>query len=136
MSRQLKFRVWSFLEKAFYYFTLEEGYPQGIACGVSEPQQYTEVYDSNKQELFDGDIVSYTVKHVELGESQNLIAQVMYVHKYGAWGFGREVYWDLILDCGVTNIIKIGNIFENSALLDQPLNSNEIGIQNNKGPSS
>ena len=55
--RELKFRVWSFLDKSFHYFFIEEGYPQGIAGGVSEPQQYTGLNDKNGKEIYEGDII-------------------------------------------------------------------------------
>ena len=57
MNRSLKFRIYSFLDKAFHHFTLEEGYPQGIAGVVSEPQQYTGLNDSKGNEIYEGDII-------------------------------------------------------------------------------
>lgn len=57
MNRPLKFRIYSYLDKSFHYFTLEEGYPQGIAGGVSEPQQFTGCYDAHNKEIYEGDIV-------------------------------------------------------------------------------
>ena len=46
MSREFKFRVYSFVCKEFIYFDIYD-YPQGIAGGVSEPQQFTGLKDKN-----------------------------------------------------------------------------------------
>ena len=56
--REIKFRVWVAVDKAFAYFDIYE-YPQGVAGGVSEPQEYTGIKDKNGKEIYDGDIVSF-----------------------------------------------------------------------------
>jgi len=51
MSREYKFRVYSFVDKEFIYFDIYD-YPQGIAGGVSEPQQYTGFKDADGKICF------------------------------------------------------------------------------------
>ena len=111
MSREFKFRVYSFLDKAFHYFTLEEGYPQGIAGGVSEPQQYTGLKDKNNNPIYEGDIVNFPYHTYRTNGKiiwENLswiIHEPGYVHKP-------------LADFFESDIEIIGNIFELPCKID------------------
>ena len=132
MSREHKYRVYSFLDKCFHYFDIYD-YPSGIAGGVSEPQQYTGLTDKNNIEVYDGDIVKinrcYTRPFVN--EKQQIdykfIEGEVEVGKV-LWGWNTQKYlvsyehirYDDIEDFDKPShrVEVIGNIFEHKHLLE------------------
>ena len=121
--REYKFRIYSFISKSFIYFDIYD-YPQGIAGGVSEPQQYLGRKDVDGKDIYDGDLV-------ELHTAAN-------DHAVGVKGYHcglYEIYWDrkyklkeikpnwffevVDNDCANFNIMKVvGNVFEHAYLLN------------------
>jgi uncharacterized phage protein (TIGR01671 family) len=122
--KEYKFRIYSFVSKYFIYFDVYEGVPQGIAGGVSEPQEYTGLKDKDGKEIYCGDIV-------ELHTAANDKAKGIKDNHCGLY----EIYWDRCYKLKTIkpnwffipnfespaadyNIMKVvGNVFENQELL-------------------
>ena len=121
--REYKFRIYSFISKSFIYFDVYD-YPQGIAGGVSEPQQHLGRKDVDGKDIYDGDLV-------ELHTAANDHAVGVKENHYGLY----QIYWDqkyklkeikpnwflkvIDNDCANFNIMKVvGNVFEHAYLLN------------------
>ena len=111
MSDRFKFRIYSFLDKSFHYFSIgdsEHGYPQGIAGGVSEIQQYTGLTDSKGKEIYEGDIVKY-ISFVGCVDMHNGVYIIDNEYKYHSVILGHVPKKDIKI---------IGNIFNPPCKLD------------------
>lgn len=116
MSREFKFRIYSFISKSFIYFDIYD-YPQGIAGGVSEPQQFTGLTDANDNPICEGDILK-----IDYNTFGDVIGQVLYETDQGAYILQwkrtgpNQNYINLNCDVAFESVI-VGNIFENPELL-------------------
>ncbi len=106
--RELKFRIWCHAPKTFEYFTVYD-YPQGIAGGVSTPDQYTGFKDVNGKEIYEGDIVEGWVKPFPMN------ADIGLKHKHtvhwtpeGRWSLSKIPIHGLMYDYEI-----VGNVYEN-----------------------
>ena len=121
MQRQLKFRVWDKLEKRFTYpdkgyqghYTLSlDGKFHNLQNGSGGDeyvvQQFTGFEDSEGNEVYEGDIVTYDLDHTVY-------------YQQVKWGYNGWVMEDVRgSDPLITNLPDfevIGNIFEHSELL-------------------
>lgn len=101
LPHELKFRVWSFLDKSFHYFTIYEGVPSGIAGGLSEPQQYTGKKDKHGKDIYEGDII-IGLHDFGPGGFAEKIAVISWNNEEGSYQWN---YWDMF------SIEITGNIF-------------------------
>lgn len=112
MSHEFKFRAYSFLDKEFHYFDIYEGVPQGIAGGLSEPQQFTGLIDKNNNPIYEGDIL--TCDLIGGDDPQTVI------FKDGIFTLDYLTPGCYTLHDEISQMVGhkvIGNIFENSKLI-------------------
>jgi hypothetical protein len=121
--REYKFRIYSFVSKSFIYFDIYD-YPQGIAGGVSEPQQYLGRKDVDGKDIYDGDLVGlHTAANdhsVGVKENHYGLYQIYWDQKYKLKEITPNWFLKVIdNDCANFNIVKVvGNVFEHAYLLN------------------
>ena len=121
--REYKFRIYSFVSKSFIYFDIYD-YPQGIAGGVSEPQQYLGRKDVDGKDIYDGDLVGlHTAANdhsVGVKENHYGLYQIYWDRKYKLKEITPNWFLKVIdNDCANFNIVKVvGNVFEHAYLLN------------------
>ena len=121
--REYKFRIYSFVSKSFIYFDVYD-YPQGIAGGVSEPQQYLGRKDVDGKDIYDGDLVGlHTAANdhsVGVKENHYGLYQIYWDQKYKLKEITPNWFLKVIdNDCANFNIVKVvGNVFEHAYLLN------------------
>jgi uncharacterized phage protein (TIGR01671 family) len=130
-NRQLKFRVWDKLEKRFIY--PDKGYQGHYVLSLDGKfhnlqngsggdeyvvQQFTELYDKNKKPIYEGDRVrfDYTGK-------VDIFGEVIWLEHRASFGVRYnntfETFEDVLMDHNMNCFEVIGNIFENSELLNK-----------------
>jgi uncharacterized phage protein (TIGR01671 family) len=119
----IKARVWKDDLKIMLYFNLRE---TAICFGISPTMMFTGLLDRNGKEIYEGDVVRYhwttstgkagisTPREVRFGECS------CNANEYELYGYYRhDPPWNDILTISeCKNIEVIGNIYENSELLE------------------
>ena len=103
-ERELKFRIWVHIDKAFTYFDIYD-YPSGIAMGVSHPMQFIGIKDSQGNDVYEGDILKNY-------DPSGANAVVCYDESHCCFTCGGYALWDKYGDT-----LVIGNIIEHKHLL-------------------
>ena len=111
MNREIKFRVWDKNEykmKVVKEMNLKEA---NLINDLFPLMQYTNCYDINDKEIYEGDIVETT-------RALNHIVGIVTMIK-GCWYIqdGKDSYYRLIPRFGTVENKVIGNKFENKELL-------------------
>ena len=118
-QREIKFRVWDSILKEWRNSSQLVLRPDGKATdgsiSIKEPvQQFTGLKDSKGNEIYEGDIISY-LQHLFNTSPDNYpvkTKEVKWKNMQGCW----NVYES---QAGESDLEVIGNIFENSELLNQ-----------------
>lgn len=108
MQREIKFRIWYNHQARFDYGSFELFAEHSFPLNWCQIQQFTGLKDKNGQEIYEGDVVEYTVSVVN---TETGVGEVKFDN--GAFG----VDYNPLFNIYEKNIKIIGNIFKNPELL-------------------
>ena len=128
MQRQLKFRAWDIDEKRFIYpdkgyqghYVLDlNGRFQNLQNGSGGDeyvvQQWTGFVDAKGKDIYEGDIIRGKFHDTDYhGHLETINSEIVWIEKYASFNIGIEEW-----RYSGEPVTIIGNIFENSELLNQ-----------------
>ena len=111
--RELKFRAWDDHNNEFIYFDdlywFEENYVHHSGDNHKIIQQFTGMQDSSDKEIYEGDLVDFSVRHYEeILKYKN--QEVIYKDEFGMFVFGEDEYYSL--SDRLFEIYVVGNKYE------------------------
>ena len=105
------------IEQDATYFTYGE-----FACAVEvKPEtvgQFTGLCDKNGKKIFEGDIVEFTDKYIQKKGRAKIVFEAFKWKYSGCYYGGNPIVW-LCIDDGSIEFEVIGNIHDNSELLEE-----------------
>ena len=131
--RKIKFRAWSILDKvmipdvALWNVYYGEIFPRTPDQRAWDLMQYTGLTDKNGKEIYEGDIVKFS----EMQVGRRFVFRVEWQEGFGSFTLTTGGWDDLDLDQSEiedeeSGCEVIGNIYENSNLLDTQNKGGEV----------
>ena len=127
-KRKIKFRFWCPAGKAFIHDYKYNGFVDELfdekEYDVLIPQQFTGLIDKNGVEVYEGDLIDFSVNNtVELGDRDIIDyknQEVYYDEEFAGFFFGKDGFQ--ILDRIMKNTIEVvGNINLNNDIIENVL---------------
>ena len=130
--REIKIRIWNKIDKVFSYAVIGKDKINAFNPDVYEASEYTGLKDKNGKEIYEGDIVSFTIFDHNDNDTQYCGVIKFSVAEFEIWNsvesefYGADGAFNLRWTHAQDQEIEvIGNIYENHDLLKHLEKANE-----------